>query len=223
MVEDFCAASGALFIADEVIAFRAGFGGLQGERGFTPHLTTLGKIIGGGFPLAAIAGRADIMAHFDKGRVGAEGFTMQIGTLSGNPVAAVAGLKTMEILRRPGMYEAMAAKGQAIMDAYAEHLGAAGIAHQIVGEPWLFDCVFSERAVTDYRPSTGSCPRCGDALDLASVKRDGVWYCGTACADGHAQSASEGPAVPQPWLTPRPRRFHARRGPKELKSTRPGS
>ena len=65
----------------------------------------LGKVIGGGFPLAAITGRADIMAHFDKAKVGDDAFLMQIGTLSGNPVAAAAGLATLEILRRPGAYE----------------------------------------------------------------------------------------------------------------------
>ncbi|MGB1157652.1 MAG: aspartate aminotransferase family protein, partial [Alphaproteobacteria bacterium] len=127
---------GIVLIFDEVVTgFRFTYGGAQALYGVVPDLCSLGKIIGGGFPLAAIAGRADIMAHFDKGRVGAEGFTMQIGTLSGNPVAAVAGLKTMEILRRPGVYDAMATKGRAIMDAYGEALGAKGIAHQIVGEP----------------------------------------------------------------------------------------
>jgi glutamate-1-semialdehyde 2,1-aminomutase len=60
-----------------------------GLYGVTPDICTLGKIIGGGFPLAAIAGRADIMAHFDKAKVGQDGFLMQLGTLSGNPVAAV--------------------------------------------------------------------------------------------------------------------------------------
>ncbi|HBT42454.1 MAG TPA: aspartate aminotransferase family protein, partial [Rhodospirillaceae bacterium] len=64
-----------------------------------------GKIIGGGFPLSVIAGKADIMAHFDAAKVGKDKSLMQIGTLSGNPVASVAGLKTMEILRRPGQYE----------------------------------------------------------------------------------------------------------------------
>ena len=67
---------------------------MAGRRNTTsvePDLCTLGKVIGGGFPLAAIAGRAEIMAHFDKGKVGDDGFLMQIGTLSGNPVAAAAG------------------------------------------------------------------------------------------------------------------------------------
>ena len=72
--------------------FRFAYGGAQAYYGVTPDICTLGKAIGGGFPLAAIAGRADIMAHFDKGAVGEDGFMMQIGTLSGNPIAAAAGL-----------------------------------------------------------------------------------------------------------------------------------
>ena len=158
---------GIVLIFDEVVTgYRFTYHGAQAHYGVTPDLCTLGKIIGGGFPLAAIAGRGDIMAHFDKAKVGAEGFAMQIGTLSGNPVAAVAGLKTMEILRRPGQYEAMADKGRAIMDAYSAHLGARGIAHQIVGEPWLFDCVFTDRAVQDYRAVLG-----GDASLAGAFNR----------------------------------------------------
>ena len=83
----------------------------------TPDLCTLGKIIGGGFPLAAIAGRADIMAHFDRAKVGDEDFLIQIGTLSGNPVAAAAGLATLEVLRRPGAYEQVFATGRELMGA----------------------------------------------------------------------------------------------------------
>ena len=96
---------GIVLIFDEVVTgFRLAYGGAQELYGVVPDLCTLGKVIGGGFPLAAIAGRSEIMDHFDKAKVGAEGFTFQVGTLSGNPVAAVAGLKTLEILRRPGSY-----------------------------------------------------------------------------------------------------------------------
>ncbi|MTI02522.1 aspartate aminotransferase family protein, partial [Roseibium sp. RKSG952] len=92
---------GIVLIFDEVVTgFRFAYGGAQELYGVTPDVATLGKIIGGGFPLAAIAGRADIMAHFDKAAVGADKWLMQLGTLSGNPVAAVAGLKTMEVLKR---------------------------------------------------------------------------------------------------------------------------
>ena len=84
---------GIPLIFDEVVTgFRFAYGGAQAYYGVTPDLCTLGKIIGGGFPLAAIAGRADIMAHFDRDAVGDDGFMTQVGTLSGNPIAAVAGL-----------------------------------------------------------------------------------------------------------------------------------
>ena len=77
---------GIILIFDEVVTgFRMAYGGAQERYGVTPDLTTLGKIIGGGFPLAAIVGSAEIMAHFDKSVVGEHGFTMQVGTLSGNP------------------------------------------------------------------------------------------------------------------------------------------
>lgn len=143
---------GIVLIFDEVVTgFRLAYGGAQEKYGVIPDLCTLGKIIGGGFPLAAIAGKADIMAHFDKAKVGEEGFLFQVGTLSGNPVASVAGLKTMEILRRPGMYDMLQSNGQAIMDSYSKHLTDAGIPHQIVGDPVLFDVVFSDKPVRDYR------------------------------------------------------------------------
>ncbi len=99
--------NGLLLIFDEVVTgFRFAYGGAQQYYGVTPDICTLGKAIGGGFPLAAIAGRAEIMAHFDRGEVAEDKFMLQIGTLSGNPVAAVAGLKTLEILKRPGRLRA---------------------------------------------------------------------------------------------------------------------
>ena len=93
-LREITARHGIPLIFDEVVTgFRFAYGGAQEYYGVTPDLCTLGKIVGGGFPLAAIAGRADIMAHFDRGMVGEDGFLMQVGTLSGNPVAAVAGLR----------------------------------------------------------------------------------------------------------------------------------
>jgi glutamate-1-semialdehyde 2,1-aminomutase len=87
-----CDRHGIVLIFDEIVTgFRLAYGGAQEPYGVTPDICTLGKIIGGGFPLAAIAGRADIMAHFDKAKVGADKWLMQFGTLSGNPVAAAPG------------------------------------------------------------------------------------------------------------------------------------
>ena len=93
-----CDKRSLLLIFDEIVTgFRLSYGGAQEAYGVTPDICTLGKIIGGGFPLAAIAASADIMKHFDKATVGDDAWLMQLGTLSGNPIAAVAGLKTMEI------------------------------------------------------------------------------------------------------------------------------
>ncbi len=139
---------GMVLIFDEVVTgFRLAYGGAQAHYGVTPDLCTLGKTIGGGFPLAALAGRKEVMAHFDKAKVGEAGFTFQVGTLSGNPIAAVAGLKTLEILRRPGSYEQIRATGKTIMGALTESLTKAGLAHQVVGDPVLFDVVFTEKSV----------------------------------------------------------------------------
>ena len=139
-------------IFDEVVTgFRFAYGGAQAYYGVTPDLCALGKVIGGGLPLAAIAGRADIMTHFDKDAVADESFMPQLGTLSGNPVAAVAGLATLEILRRPGTYETIFATGKKLMQGLDELLQGAGIPAVVLGEPPLFDVVFTDREVKDYR------------------------------------------------------------------------
>lgn len=147
-----CDKYGIVLIFDEVVTgFRFSYGGAQEFYGVTPDLCTLGKVIGGGFPLAALAGRKDIMDHFDKALVGADRWLMMLGTLSGNPVAAVAGLKTMEILRRDGAYDTLHVNGVRLQAMFTKHLSENGIDHQIVGHPTLFDVVFSSRKIRDYR------------------------------------------------------------------------
>jgi glutamate-1-semialdehyde 2,1-aminomutase len=143
---------GIPLIFDEVVTgFRFAYGGAQAFYGVTPDICTLGKIIGGGFPLAAVAGRAEYMRHFDRAAVGEDGFLPQIGTLSGNPVAAVAGLATLEVLRRPGTYEAVFATGRALMEGLERLIAEAGIPARILGEPVLFDVVYAEGEIRDYR------------------------------------------------------------------------
>jgi glutamate-1-semialdehyde 2,1-aminomutase len=143
---------GVPLIFDEVVTgFRFAYGGAQEFYGVTPDLCSLGKIIGGGFPLAAIAGRADVMAHFDRAKVGDDGFLMQIGTLSGNPIASVAGLATLEVLRRPGTYERVFANGRRLMATLSRLLHDAGLPAQVIGEAPLFDVVFTSEPIRDYR------------------------------------------------------------------------
>ena len=143
---------GIPLIFDEVVTgFRFAYGGAQEYYGVTPDLCSLGKIVGGGFALAAIAGRADIMKHFDRLAMTDEDFIFQVGTLSGNPVAAVAGLATLEILKRPGAYEQVFATGRELMAALDGLLKKAGIPAQVIGEPPLFDVVFTDQPIKDYR------------------------------------------------------------------------
>ncbi|MGX9349679.1 aspartate aminotransferase family protein [Shimia sp. W99] len=166
---------GCLLIFDEVVTgFRFAYGGAQALYGATPDLCTLGKVIGGGMPLAAIAGRADIMAHFDKSKVGAENWLMMLGTLSGNPVAAVAGLKTLEILRRDGAYDTLRQRGEEVMAMTRTALDASGHPYQIVGDPTLFEVVFTENPVRDYRDVQSSNTARAAAYN-ASLRANGIF------------------------------------------------
>ena len=144
---------GIVLIFDEIVTgFRLAYGGAQTYYGVTPDLCTLGKVIGGGFPLSAIAGRADIMAQFDPAKAAPGGYLPQIGTLSGNPVAAAAGLATLALLRQPGAYERLFATGRAVWAGLEAALHGAGLQALVVGEPPMFDAVFTARpTVTDYR------------------------------------------------------------------------
>ena len=173
-LRDECTKNGIVLVFDEVVTgFRLAYGGAQEYYGVVPDVCTLGKIIGGGFPLSAIAGHADIMACFDKAKAGSERFLMQIGTLSGNPIAAVAGLKTMEILRRPGQYETLRSRGKQIIAAVEASLTKHGHDHVVTGDDVLFDVVFTDRPIVNYRDTTT-----GDKRKLAAfndqLRKEGI-------------------------------------------------
>jgi glutamate-1-semialdehyde 2,1-aminomutase len=91
------------------------------------------------------------MAHFDRLTMNDEDFIFQVGTLSGNPVAAVAGLATLDVLRQPGTYEGVFATGRELMGTLQELMNKAGIKAQVVGEPPLFDLLFTDQPIKDYR------------------------------------------------------------------------
>ena len=141
-----------LLVFDEVVTgFRMAYGGAQEYYGVVPDLCTLGKAIGGGFPLSAVAGSEDIMSLFDKERAGEGRFVPQVGTLSGNPIAAAAGLATLEILARPGTYDRYFATGERLMSALGRCLEESGIEAQVVGAPPMFDVVFAGGPIRNYR------------------------------------------------------------------------
>ena len=163
-----------LLIFDEIVTgFRLAYGGAQERYDVTPDICTLGKIIGGGFPLAALGASAEIMQHFDKAIVGADKWLMQLGTLSGNPVASVAGIKTMEILRRPGQYEKLRQIGKRLQTMQSDHLNKAGIAHQIVGDETLFDVLFTKDNCIDYRSTKHNQPELA-TLYNQSLREQGI-------------------------------------------------
>ena len=118
-----CRAHGALLIFDEVMSgFRVALGGAQALYGITPDLTALGKVIGGGLPVAAFGGRADIMQMLSP-----LGPVYQAGTLSGNPVAVAAGLATLELVEEPGFYERLAARTTQLAEGLTTAAHAAGV------------------------------------------------------------------------------------------------
>ena len=136
---------------DEVVTgFRFAYGGAQEFYGVVPDLCTVGKVVGGGFPLAGLAGREEIMAQFDAGTAGEEGFLPQIGTLSGNPIAASAGLATLGVLREGDAYARLFDNGRQLMDGLENAMRSAGVEAQVCGEPCLFDIVFTSQPIVDY-------------------------------------------------------------------------
>ena len=116
--------NGALLVFDEVMTgFRISYGGAQERFGVTPDLTTLGKVIGGGPPVGAYGGRKDIMSM-----VAPAGPVYQAGTLSGNPLAMTAGIKTLEILKQEGSYERLESMTKRLINGICESAKAAGLA-----------------------------------------------------------------------------------------------
>lgn len=136
----------ALLVFDEVMTgFRISYGGAQEKFGVTPDLTTLGKIIGGGLPVGAYGGRRDIMEM-----IAPAGPVYQAGTLSGNPLAMTAGIKTLEILQRPGTYEQLAATTKTLIDGLLAAARETG--HEVCGGniSGMFGMFFTPGPVNNY-------------------------------------------------------------------------
>ena len=135
-----CTKSGALLIFDEVMTgFRVAKGCAQSIYGIEPDITTLGKVIGGGMPAAAYCGRADIMAS-----IAPDGPVYQAGTLSGNPVAMAAGLKTLEKIDDDAFWASLTAKTRKLVDGLAAAAADAGIPVSVEAEGGMFGMVFTD-------------------------------------------------------------------------------
>ena len=136
-----CDEYGCLLIFDEVMTgFRVALGGAQSHYGVTPHLTTLGKVIGGGLPVGAFGGSADIMAHLSP-----DGPVYQAGTLSGNPLAMCAGLATLTEVQKPGFYDRLAKYNSALMEGLKALADAASIPLSTYSVGSMFGFVFTQK------------------------------------------------------------------------------
>jgi len=150
-LRDLCDREGILLIFDEVMSgFRAAKGGAQELFHVQPDLTTLGKVIGGGMPVGAYGGRADIMAQ-----VSPSGSVYQAGTLSGNPMAMAAGIVTLQELDKPGFYEDLCQKTTWLTNEMKDCLDKKGVPHSMTTMGSMFGFFFSDQRITSYEEALG--------------------------------------------------------------------
>ncbi|HCR29898.1 MAG TPA: glutamate-1-semialdehyde-2,1-aminomutase [Opitutae bacterium] len=142
-LRDLCSKNGSVLIFDEVMTgFRVSAGGAQTKEGITPDLTTLGKIIGGGLPVGALGGKAEIMDHLAP-----EGPVYQAGTLSGNPLAMAAGIAALELLKDGSAYERLDRLGAQVRDVIQSAVNETGIPAQIPQVGSMFCLYFTDTTV----------------------------------------------------------------------------
>jgi glutamate-1-semialdehyde 2,1-aminomutase len=164
--------------------FRVALGGAQAHYGIKPDLTTLGKVIGGGLPVGAFGGRADIM-----GRIAPEGPVYQAGTLSGNPVSLAAGLATLREISRPGFFEELTAKTARLAKGLAERAQRAGVplAAQSVGG--MFGVFFTKEPAVTRFAQVMACDVERFKKFFHGILREGVYLAPSAFEAGFVSAA----------------------------------
>jgi glutamate-1-semialdehyde 2,1-aminomutase len=181
---------GAVLIYDEVMTgFRVALGGTQSLHGIKPDLTCLGKVMGGGMPMAAFGGKREIM-----GKLAPLGNVYQAGTLSGNPVAVAAGAKTLEIISRPGFFECLTEQTKKLMAGLQQEADRAKIPFSVDSVGGMFGFYFSQTVPTSYEAVTKT--------DIEAFKRffhamleEGVYLAPSAYEAGFTSIAHDNTVV----------------------------
>ena len=175
---------GALLVFDEVMTgFRISYGGAQAHFGVTPDLTTMGKVIGGGLPVGAYGGRADIM-----GMVAPAGPMYQAGTLSGNPLAMTAGIKTLELLKQPGTYEKLTATTQKLVAGIKDAAQSAGMPITAANVSAMFGFFLCEGPVRNFEEAKSTDSERFGKLHRAMLER-GIYLAPSAFEAGFTSLA----------------------------------
>ncbi|MEK7204291.1 MAG: aminotransferase class III-fold pyridoxal phosphate-dependent enzyme, partial [candidate division NC10 bacterium] len=171
-LRDLTAEMQVLLIFDETVTgFRLAYGGAQEYYGVRPDLATLGKALGGGYPLGAVVGRADVLDLTREDRLGEERYVWFASSLGGNPVSAAAGLATLAELRKPGTYRTLFTLGEALRAGLRDVLNQEGITAHVQGDGPLGAVVFTDREVVDYRTAFGADRRRARAFLLGLFRR----------------------------------------------------
>ncbi|MCF7752672.1 glutamate-1-semialdehyde 2,1-aminomutase [Bacillus subtilis subsp. subtilis] len=181
-----CTQYGTLLIFDEVMTgFRVALGGAQAYYGITPDLTTFGKIIGGGMPVGAYGGRADLMLQ-----IAPSGPIYQAGTLSGNPVAMAAGLAMLELVQAPGFHARLSAASARLCAGLEAAAAAAGVAVTTTQVGGMFGLFFTDQKVDTYAQATACDITAFNTFFHAMLER-GVFLAPSAYEAGFMSSAHD--------------------------------
>ncbi len=183
-LRELCTRHGAILIFDEVMTgFRVALGGAQQRYGVTPDLSTFGKIIGGGMPVGAYGGRADLMQQ-----IAPSGPIYQAGTLSGNPVAMAAGLATLELIQAPGFHAALETRTNELCDGLEAAARQAGVPVTSNRSCAMFGLFFTDKHVDNFTDAT-SCDIAAFRRFFHGMLKRGVYFAPSAYEAGFLSSA----------------------------------
>jgi glutamate-1-semialdehyde 2,1-aminomutase len=183
-LRELCTRHGAVLIFDEVMTgFRVGLQGVQGLHGIRPDLTTLGKVVGGGMPLAVFGGRRDIMQC-----IAPLGPVYQAGTLSGNPVAVAAGLATLKLIQAPGFFERLAEATGTLARGLQHAAHQAGVTMSADSVGGMFGVYFAPRPPRTYA-QVRACDRDAFNRFFHAMLEEGVYFAPSAFEAGFVSSA----------------------------------